>query len=161
MVQGYHFGAHIFGVFYLCATSRRLWCTVKWLHNVNHCSESLSSGCSVSLCAGAVRTVWLCMHKYDCVCICTVTVHCISFVTHGICWRWPGGIWAYWTLLLYDAYVCVWVHSYVSIFKMVVFLHVTHSTFYTVHVVRFAMHVQYISVIMWLYRVLRAAGMHY
>ena len=31
--------------------------------------------------------------------------------------------------------MCVWVHSYVCIFKMTVFLHVTHSTFYTCGVI--------------------------
>lgn len=81
-----------------------------------------------------VLYIWLCMLKYICVCVCIRTV-----TLHLLCGSWymlvSGGIWAYWTLLLVDAYVCVWVHSYVCIFKMVVFLHVTHSTFYTCGVI--------------------------
>lgn len=126
-----------------------------WTTAVSHFLQD-----AVCLCV-LVLYVWLCVHKYACVCICTVTVHCVSFVTHGICWRRPGGIWAYWTLLLVDAYVCVWVHSY----SMCAFLRWLFSCMWliphSIHAVRFAMHVQYISVIMWLYRVLRAAGMYY
>lgn len=55
--------------FYERATSLRLepdWCTVVWLQNVSHCSESF---CVVLL------DVWRCVCKCICVCICTVELH--------------------------------------------------------------------------------------
>lgn len=56
--------AHACFCFYVRATSRRLepvWCTVAWLQNVSHCSESFSSGESVTLCGGAAVRMALCV----------------------------------------------------------------------------------------------------
>lgn len=68
------------------------------------------------------------------------------------------GIRAYCTLPLVDAYV----FEYTAMCAVLRWLFsgmwlIPHST----HVVWFAAHVQYTSVIMWVYRVLRVAGMHY
>lgn len=160
-VQGYCLGAHVFfGFCFFClyarATSRRLepiWCAVAWQQNVSHCSESLSSGWCVTSCGGGGGAV--CMALYAQVHLCATYLHSwiaspvwfVMYVSEGIraycSWR-----------------ICVWVHSYVCSFKMIVFRRVTRSTFYTCGVICSARSVHkcdYVSV----YRVLRVAGMHY
>lgn len=63
-----------------------------------------------------VLYVWLCMHVF-------VQSSCIS---RAMCDVWCASVrWR----------ICVWVHSYVCIFKMIVFRHVTPSTFYTCGVI--------------------------
>lgn len=123
-----------------------------WTTAVSHFLQD-----AVCLCV-LVLYVWLCMHKY-------VRVYLYSYSTlHFLCdsWYMLVSAWRYMGLLNTSASwrICVCLSIQLCAFLrwlfscMWLFLH-------SIHVVRFAMHVQYISVIMWLYRVLRAAGMHY
>lgn len=134
---------------YARATSRRLepiWCTVAWQQNVSHCSESLSSGWCVTSCGGGGGAV--CMALYAQVHLCATYLY--SWIASPVWFVMyvSEGIRAYCALLLVDAYV----FEYTAMCAVLRWLFygvwlVPHS----IHVVWFAVHVQYTSVIMWVY----------